>query len=135
MLTAIYLVCFFVARKHPFAGLLIGLVWFSFDTLAMIWLFGFASDMVMDYALHALAIVELVLGVMGAAALKKLPPEDTPAPAPADSAAPATAADSFAPAESPAAASAISDESAEPVASTPVPNAGNTDAGSAGNAE
>lgn len=94
VLAAVYLICFFVARKRPFAGLLIGLVWFGFDTLAMFFLFGFSPDMLLDYGLHALAIVELVLGVMGAAALKKMPPEE-PVPAPGTVPGPAASFDGY----------------------------------------
>lgn len=90
ILTAVYVVCWVVSRKRPFAGLLISLIWFGFDTLSMVVLFGVGVDSLMNYVLHALAIVELILGVTAAASLKKLPPEEpNAAPAGAPVAAPA----------------------------------------------
>lgn len=77
IITALYFVFWLLSKKH--AGWLIAaLVCFSLDTIAMIWLYGLAFEMILDVLFHAWVLYYLITGVRAHYKLRALP-EEAPA--------------------------------------------------------
>ena len=77
VILAVYLLCWFFSKKESRRmGWMIGaLVFFSLDTLAMIFLGGIAADMIIDYAFHGWVIFSFVSAILAIRKLKAMPEE------------------------------------------------------------
>lgn len=75
---AIYLLFWFLSKKHGYGWLVASLVFFVVDTIYMFYVSGFSADMILDIAFHVWVIVTLIGGISAALKLKKLPKEQTP---------------------------------------------------------
>lgn len=71
-IAALYLLAFLLSKKRT-VWLLVALIFFAIDTVAMFLLFGISLDMLFDLAFHIWVIVELVLGVRAVKQLRALP--------------------------------------------------------------
>lgn len=76
-----YLACFIFSRNMNGGWLIAALVLFSVDTAGMFFLYGFATDMIVDIVFHAWVIYELVVGIIAYNRMKAVPivhlsPED-----------------------------------------------------------
>lgn len=76
VILSVYLLCWFFAKKKKLPGLIIALVLFVVDTLAMLYIIGISEDMILDLIFHAWVIISLVLGIVNYVKLKKLPEEE-----------------------------------------------------------
>lgn len=76
VILSVYLLCWFFAKKKKLPGLIISLVLFVIDTLAMLYIIGISKDMILDLIFHAWVIISLVLGIVNYVKLKKLPEEE-----------------------------------------------------------
>lgn len=76
----LYLLSWFYAKKPSVGWMVFALVFFVIDTLAMLWLSGISSDMILDIVFHGWVIVSLINGIISYSKLKKLP-EEVQAPA------------------------------------------------------
>ncbi len=76
VILSVYLLCWFFAKKKKLPGLIIALVLFVIDTLAMLYIIGISEDMILDLIFHAWVIISLVLGIVNYVKLKKLPEEE-----------------------------------------------------------
>ena len=77
-IAALYLLAFLLSKKRP-VWLLVALVFFVIDTVAMFLFSGLSIDMLLDLLFHVWVLVELILGVRAVKQLKTLPadfPED-----------------------------------------------------------
>lgn len=86
----LYLACWFFSKKHP-AWMIVALVMFAIDTLAMIGLYWAAGDAtgIMDIVIHAWVLYYLIIGVVNGLKLRKQakqpePPAEAPYYDPAD---------------------------------------------------
>lgn len=70
----VYLICFIFSKKH-YAFMIVALVFFSLDTLALVALFTIALDVsaVLDLAVHIWVLYYLITGVSNGYKIKKLP--------------------------------------------------------------
>ena len=75
---AVYLLFWFLSKKHGFGWLVAALVFFVVDTLYMFYTSGFSADMILDILFHVWVIVTLIMGIVAALKLKKLPAEEAP---------------------------------------------------------
>ncbi len=73
---AIYLLFWFLSKKHGYGWLVAALVFFVVDTIYMFYVSGFSADMILDIAFHIWVIATLIMGISAALKLKKLPPEE-----------------------------------------------------------
>ena len=74
LLLSFYLLSFFLSKHRP-AWLMLALIFFIIDTVALIALFGVSLDAALDIICHAIVIFELVSGVRAEKKLRTLPPE------------------------------------------------------------
>ncbi len=72
----VYLLCWIFAKKRKLACLIIPLVLFVIDTLAMLYIMGISTEMIMDIIFHGWVMVSLVLGIVNYVKLNKLPEEE-----------------------------------------------------------
>lgn len=75
-----YLICFLLSKERKVGWLIAALVFFSIDTAACLFLYGFEG--ILDIAFHAWVIFDLASGIKAHNDLKKLPepaPEEEPA--------------------------------------------------------
>ena len=75
IITALYLVCWFLSAKGRKVGLIIGIVLFALDTLSMPFLFDLSSILV-DLVIHVLALVYMIMGLVAIDKLKAMPAEE-----------------------------------------------------------
>ena len=70
----VYLICFIFSKKH-YAFMIVALVFFSLDTLALVALFAIAFDVsgILDLAVHIWVLYYLITGITNGYKLKKLP--------------------------------------------------------------
>lgn len=73
LITLLFLACFILSRKMRGGWLIAALVLFSIDTLAMFYLYGFSTGMMIDILFHAWIIYELVVGILACKKIKALP--------------------------------------------------------------
>ena len=73
-----YLLCWLLSKKYR-AWMLVALILFSFDTLALIGLYVLAKDFsgIVDLLIHVWVFYYLIVGVINARKLKTLPLEET----------------------------------------------------------
>lgn len=76
LIIALYLVCWIMAKNQKSVWLIIALALFSVDTVVMLLWNGISSDMIVDIVIHALVIYYLIMGIVVAGKIKKLPPEE-----------------------------------------------------------
>lgn len=76
---ALYLLCWFMAKKRKVGWLIVALVFFAIDTIVFFWWYGFSADMILDLLFHIWVAYYLVMGIMGHFKLKKLLPQIPPA--------------------------------------------------------
>ncbi len=76
VLTLLYLLAWFMSRKNRVGWLIFSLVFFGFDTLGMLFIYGFSFEMLFDILFHVWVIYELILGIRAYCKLKNLPPEE-----------------------------------------------------------
>ena len=81
LLLLLYFVCWLLSGKHKTGWLVTALVFFSLDTVAMIWLYGISSDMIMDVLFHVWVIVDLAGGIRACVMYNKAPAEPAVDPA------------------------------------------------------
>ena len=74
---SLYAMCYFLAKKHR-VFILVALIFFSFDTLFLIWIitFGFEPGILLDVAFHVWIMYYLIVGTKMWSDLKKLPPDE-----------------------------------------------------------
>ena len=72
---AVYLLTWYLSKKHGYGWLVAALVLFVADTAAMFYLTDFSEDMILDVVFHGWVIISLTSGIFAALKLKKLPPE------------------------------------------------------------
>ncbi len=82
LITAVYLLCFFMSKKHGAGWLAAALALFTADTVAMLIFYGFDSSMIVDILFHVLFIAYMVYGIVNYYKWKKAP---DPSPAGAES--------------------------------------------------
>ncbi len=63
VIIATYFVCWLLSKKHV-AFMIIPLVLFVIDTVAMPILFGFSLEWILDYVFHAWVLVSLIIGIV-----------------------------------------------------------------------
>jgi len=74
----VYFVCYFLSRKKA-GWLIVGTVLFAIDTAFVLYIMlvsGEFAAVLLDMAIHVLALVELGVGIAAAAKLKKLPAQE-----------------------------------------------------------
>lgn len=74
----VYLLFWFLSKKHGYGWLAAALAFFVVDTVYMFYVSGFSADMLLDILFHIWVIVTLITGISAALKLKKLPAENTP---------------------------------------------------------
>ena len=74
---AVYFVCWLLSKKH-YAWMIVALVLFSMDTLAMVALYVLVGDFsgILDVLIHAWVMFYLITGVINGYKLKKQPDEE-----------------------------------------------------------
>jgi len=80
VILAFYLLCFMMSKNKKVGWLIAALVFFSVDTAALLFLYGFEG--IIDIAFHGWVIFDLASGIKAHSDLKKLPepvPEEEPA--------------------------------------------------------
>ena len=75
IILAIYLLFYFCSKEHRVGFLIAALVFFSIDTLALFYFYGFDITSIMDIVFHGWIIFVLARGVKAHYDLEKLPPE------------------------------------------------------------
>lgn len=75
---AVYLLLFFLSKKHTAAALTVSSVLFGLDTLFMFVWFGIELSMLLDLFFHGWILFTLIRGITAARKLKELPPEEAP---------------------------------------------------------
>ena len=75
IILAAYLICYFCSKEHKVGFLIGALVFFSIDTLAMFYFYGFDVTSIVDIVFHGWIIFVLARGVKAHFDLEKLPPE------------------------------------------------------------
>lgn len=76
IIVLLYLACWFFSKKVKTGWLVFALIIFAIDTIALIYVFGFESDNIVDIIFHVWVIVSLIMGISAGSKLKKLPPEE-----------------------------------------------------------
>ena len=76
VITALYVVAFFLSNKGRVGWLVFALIFFIIDTLVMLFYYGISFDMIIDYVFHAMVIVILAIGIKAHRKLENLPPEE-----------------------------------------------------------
>lgn len=76
VITALYVVAFFLSNKGRVGWLVFALIFFIIDTLVMFFYYGISFDMIIDYVFHAAVIVFLAMGIKAHRSLENLPPEE-----------------------------------------------------------
>ena len=76
LILTLYFLCWLLSSKMRKGWLITALVFFSLDTLAMLWLYGINMDMIFDVVFHIWVVVDLSRGIHAASKLKKLPAEE-----------------------------------------------------------
>ena len=76
IITALYVLAFFLSSKGRSGWLIFALVFFIIDTLIMFGYYGISFDMIIDYVFHAAVIVFLVIGIKARRTLDNLPTEE-----------------------------------------------------------
>lgn len=76
VIIVIYMLLWFLSKKEGYGWLIVALVFFVADTLAMFYIYGFSADMIMDFVFHAWVLISLVSGIIAAINLKRLPEEE-----------------------------------------------------------
>ncbi len=71
-----YFLCWFFAKKKKVGWLIASLVFFVIDTVAMLYISGISSDMIIDIVFHIWVICCLSGGIINYDKLKKLPEEE-----------------------------------------------------------
>ena len=77
---AVYLLCFFMSSRRRVGWLIASLVLFGLDTAAMFFIYGLASEMIIDYVIHAVFIYFIAMGVYYEFKLRKLEAEEAAMP-------------------------------------------------------
>lgn len=79
IMLAAYLLCWIFSKKHT-GWLVAALVLFVIDTIVMGLMYLLAGEMsgIMDVVIHALVLYYLIIGIVSANKLKKMPPEKVP---------------------------------------------------------
>ncbi len=75
---AIYLLFWFLSKKHGYGWLVAALVFFVVDSIYMFYVSGFSAEILLDIFFHIWVIGTLAMGISAALKLKKLPPEQAP---------------------------------------------------------
>ena len=70
IILAVYALLYFFSKQVRVGLMVTTLVLFALDTLMMLYLYGFAIDMIIDYGFHIYIIVAQVLGIRAAVYLK-----------------------------------------------------------------
>ncbi len=73
---AIFFICWLLSKKQKSGWLIAALVLFGIDTIGMLYFYGLYIDVLIDLACHVWIIVAMILGVVAAGKLKKMPPEE-----------------------------------------------------------
>lgn len=76
IIVLLYLACWFFSKKVKTGWLVFALIIFAIDAIALIYVFGFESDNIVDIIFHVWVIVSLIMGISAGSKLKKLPPEE-----------------------------------------------------------
>lgn len=76
VILAFYLLTWYLSKKHGYGWLVVALLLFAVDTVAMFYYTGFSEDMILDVVFHAWVIISLGSGIFAALKLKKLPEEE-----------------------------------------------------------
>ena len=79
IIVALYLISWIFSKKNRVGWLIVSLVIFSVDTLAMFALMGFELESIIDIVFHAWIIISLSLGINSYCKLKKLPVQEADA--------------------------------------------------------
>lgn len=80
VIVAAYVFCWYAAKKRPVLWLTVAAVLFGIDCVLLVITYGFNVGMVLDYLMHIWVMYYLIVGVTSGIKLKKLPPEEEPAP-------------------------------------------------------
>ena len=75
VITGLYLLCWFLAKKPRVGFLVFALVLFAIDTAFMLMIFGINFEMILDIVFHAWVIISLVNAIISYHKIKKLPAE------------------------------------------------------------
>lgn len=70
-----YLLCWYLAKKKKIGAVILALVMFLIDTVAMLWLTEFAMDSIIDILMHIWVISYLIIGIVTYFKMKKAPDE------------------------------------------------------------
>jgi hypothetical protein len=70
-----YLLCWYLAKKKKIGAVILALVMFLVDTVAMLWLTGFVMDSIIDILMHIWVISYLVIGIVTYFKIKNTPEE------------------------------------------------------------
>jgi len=76
VITLLYLLAWLLSSKNRVGWLIFSLVFFSLDTIGMLFINGISVESVMDILFHAWVIYYLVIGIQAHYKLKKLPVEE-----------------------------------------------------------
>lgn len=76
MITLLYFLCWIFSKNNRKGWLIAALVIFSFDTLGMFLINGFALDSIIDIVFHIWVVVSLCLGISACQKLKQMPAEE-----------------------------------------------------------
>ena len=76
LLTALYLLAFFLSKKQRVGWLIFALVFFSLDTIGMLLISGIALESILDVLFHGWVIYDLSVGIRAHYKLKNLPAEE-----------------------------------------------------------
>lgn len=79
IIVALYLISWIFSKKNRVGWLIVSLVIFSVDTLAMFALMGFELESIIDIVFHVWIIISLSLGINSHCKLKKLPVQEADA--------------------------------------------------------
>ena len=71
VIIGIYVLLWFLSKKHV-AFLIAGLVLVVIDTVFMFFVYDFSFNVLMDYAIHALMIIMMIMGIHSGFKLKKI---------------------------------------------------------------
>ncbi len=71
----VYILCWYFAKKKKVSVLIVALVFFVIDTVAMLWLTGFSMDSIIDILMHIWVVYYLIIAIVTYYKIKKAPDE------------------------------------------------------------
>ena len=78
LIVAAFALCYLFSSKHRVVWLIAALVFFGFDTLSMLALYGISIDFILDILFHVWVLYYLIAGISAHFKLKNMPVEEEP---------------------------------------------------------